>query len=71
MSEKEMVIVEVNPSEIVYLDFLLEGFNGLGIGHTLDPKIARVAIYTTSSMNAELISTLKKLPIKLTLIGEE
>ena len=65
MSEKEVVVVEVNPQEIVYLDFLLEGFNGLGIGHTIDPKKARVAVYTTETMRSELIATLKKLPLTI------
>jgi len=68
MSEKEMVIVEINPQEIVYLDFLLEGFNGLGIGHTIDPQKAQVAIYTTETMRAELIATLKKFPLTIKIL---
>ncbi|GAV22429.1 DUF4911 domain-containing protein [Carboxydothermus pertinax] len=68
MNKQETVLVEVNPREIVFLDFLLEGFNGLGIGHTVDPKKARVAIYTTETMREELIATLKNLPLEIKII---
>lgn len=59
------IYIKMEPKEIVYLDNILEGFDGLGIVSTGNPKTGEVYIHVTPDTRDEVLEILNNFPKEL------
>ena len=61
--------IVVKPSEIIYLNGLIDSYEGIGIMRTEDETAGKVTVYSTTeygSVLAELLKSLQKEGMRLT-----
>ncbi|MEW6519649.1 MAG: DUF4911 domain-containing protein [Thermodesulfobacteriota bacterium] len=66
MSETSKLYLRINPRRIVYLKFLLEGYDGLAILSTIDVHAGLVLIRYPGDVQAVLFELLADLAADLT-----
>lgn len=66
LSETSKLYLRIDPSRIVYLKFLLEGYDGLAILSTIDAHTGLVLIRYSGDVQAVLFELLADLAADLT-----
>ncbi len=56
------IYIKMDPKDIVYLDNILEGFDGLGIVSTGNPKTGEVYIHITPDTKDDVLKLLQEFP---------
>ena len=57
--------LKIDPSQIVYLQALFEGYDGIGVLKTFDQSIGGVCIITTTDMQADVIAFLEGISVDI------
>lgn len=60
-SELRPIFLRVPPEQIVYLKFILESYDGLGVVRTLDPEAAIIVVLALADTEAEADRLLESL----------
>lgn len=63
--------VRLDPKDIIMLDNIIEGFDGLGIVSTGNPKTGEVVVHVTPDTRDDVIEILKRFPWGLELLEEK
>jgi len=69
MSENK-IRVRLDPKDIIMLDNIIEGFDGLGIVSTGNPKTGEVVVHVTPDTRDEVLEILKRFPKGIELLDE-
>lgn len=56
------IYIKMDPRDIIYLDNIMEGFDGLGIVSTGNPKTGEVYIHVTPDTRDEVLEILQNFP---------
>jgi len=59
------IYVKIDPKDIVYLDNIFEGFDGMGIVSTGNPKTGEVYVHVTPDTREQVLEILKNFPRQL------
>lgn len=70
MSENR-IRVRLDPKDIIMLDNIIEGYDGLGIVSTGNPKTGEVVVHVTPETRGEVLEILKNFPRGIELLEEE
>ncbi|MBW1956877.1 MAG: DUF4911 domain-containing protein [Deltaproteobacteria bacterium] len=62
--------LRVKPSEIAFLKFILEGYDGIGMMHTLDPGFGMVCLHVPPGCEKDVLDLLKSLQSGINLEGD-
>lgn len=68
MKDKEIIFIKVAPSNINYVNRIMEGYEYLGVVTTVNPAEGKLMVRVTSDTYHEVEEILKKLPIWLEFI---
>lgn len=70
MSENK-IRVRLDPKDIIMLDNIIEGFDGLGIVSTGNPKTGEVVVHVTPDTRNDVMEILKRFPKGIEFLDEE
>ncbi len=65
---RNQIKIRIEPENICLLDNVMEGYNGLGIVSTGNPKTGEVTVYVTPDTYDEVIGILRNLPWTVTIL---
>ena len=68
--EDTAVYIEIDPSDVNYINRIIEGYEYLGILTTLDPKRATYRINSTADTRDMVIDILTHLDAKVTILPD-
>lgn len=68
--EDTAVYIEIDPSDVNYINRIIEGYEYLGILTTLDPKRATCRINSTADARDMVIDILTHLDAKVTILPD-
>ena len=68
--EDTAVYIEIDPSDVNYINRIIEGYEYLGILTTLDPKRATCRITSTADTRDMVIDILTHLDAKVTILPD-
>jgi hypothetical protein len=68
--EDTAVYIEIDPSDVNYINRIIEGYEYLGILTTLDPKRATCRINSTTDTRDMVIDILTHLDAKVTILPD-
>lgn len=68
--EDTAVYIEIDPSDVNYINRIIEGYEYLGILTTLDPKRATCRINSTADTGDMVIDILTHLDAKVTILPD-
>ena len=68
--EDTAVYIEIDPSDVNYINRIIEGYEYLGILTTLDPKRATCRINSTADTSDMVIDILTHLDAKVTILPD-
>ena len=68
--EDTAVYIEIDPSDVNYINRIIEGYEYLGILTTLDPKRATCRIISTADTRDMVIDILTHLDAKVTILPD-
>lgn len=68
--EDTAVYIEIDPSDVNYINRIIEGYEYLGILTTLDPKRATCRINSTADIRDMVIDILTHLDAKVTILPD-
>ncbi len=63
--------VRLDPKDIIMLDNIIEGFDGLGIVSTGNAKTGEVVVHVTPDTRDEVLEILKSFPRGIVLLDKE
>jgi len=63
--------IRMEPKNIVMLDNVMEGYDGLGIVSTGNPQTGEVTVHVTPDTYDEVVAILRNLPWSITILAEE
>jgi hypothetical protein len=55
------ILINLPPENVVYLKFITESYEGVGIIRTLEPTVAKVAVLATESTRSTALELLKSI----------
>jgi uncharacterized protein (UPF0218 family) len=61
--------VRLDPKDIIMLDNIIEGFDGLAIVSTGNPKTGEVVVHVTPDTRDDVLEILKRFPRGIELLG--
>ncbi len=70
MGPKEGIRCRLKPADINKLNRIFEGYDGLGIVSTLDPKEGLIMVYVTPSIYPEAITIIRNAPFPVEILPE-
>ena len=68
--EDTAVYIEIDPSDVNYINRIIEGYEYLGILTTLDPKRATCRIHSPAATRDMVIAILTHLDAKVTILPD-
>lgn len=60
--DSEKIIIKMNPREIVYLDNIIQGYDGLALVTTIDASAGEVLVHVTPGTKKEVLAILRHFP---------
>ncbi|MGI6549351.1 MAG: DUF4911 domain-containing protein [Syntrophomonadales bacterium] len=70
MGPKEGIRCKLQPSDINKLNRIFEGYDGLGIVSTLDPKEGLIMVYVTPSIYHDAVTIIRNAPFPVEILPE-